>query len=90
VGESEDIRSRARRLYRAPFRYEMGYIYDAGGEMVSDGRVDKEDQPQQLIVQRVRGWGRIGYLADAEQLQDTVGALIAEALTRFWTEADRG
>lgn len=83
------VRQRALRLYRAPFRYEMGYIWDANGEMVADDRVDSDDKENHAssIAARVRGWGRIGYMPDADKLQDEVGALIAEALTKFWGEA---
>jgi hypothetical protein len=42
------------------------------------------DQPAQDAVLRIRGWGRIQYLPDAEKLQDAVGELIARAMTEFW------
>jgi hypothetical protein len=37
-------------------------------------------------VLRVRGWGRMSYLADPEALQDAAGDLVAEAMTKFWEE----
>lgn len=71
------LRSTAVELYKPPFRYEYGYIYDAAHRVVADS--DGQD-----AVLRVRGWGRIGYLPDAAALQDKVGELIAEALTKHW------
>lgn len=65
------------RLYRPPFRYERGYIFDANNEMVADSE-------GQDVALRIRGWGRIGYMANAEALQDRVGELIAQAITEFW------
>lgn len=73
------LRSTAVALYRPPFRYECGYIYDADRRVVADS--DGQD-----AVMRVRGWGRIGYLPDAGALQDKVGELIAESLTKHWTD----
>lgn len=64
-------------LYEAPFYFKRGYIFDAKHRMVAD------DAGQDAIA-RVRGWGRISYLPDAERLQDAVGALVAEALTAYW------
>lgn len=70
-------RDRALALYQAPFRYQAGYIWDANGKMVAD-------EAAQDCVTRIRGWGRIRYLPDAENLQDEVGALIAEILSNHW------
>ncbi len=64
-------------LYEAPFRYDHGYIWDAKNKMVADD--DGQD-----VALRVRGWGHIGYLPDAEALQDAVGHHIAQALTEYW------
>ena len=75
--DQDDIRTRAIKLYRPPFRYECGYIWDANNEMVAD---------ETAHALQVRGWGRISYLDQPEKLQDEVGALIAEALTKFWKE----
>lgn len=72
-----DLEKRALDLYRAPFKFYRGYIHDVNGEMVAD-----DDKPDP--IQRVRGWGRIGYMESPEQLQDAVGHLIAKALTEFW------
>jgi hypothetical protein len=66
-------------LYHPPFRYVHGYIYDAKDNMVADGVLKDTD-----AALRVRGWGRISYMQYPEQLQDTVGVLIAQAMTEFW------
>ena len=63
-------------LYRPPFSFRHGYIYDADNNMVSD--------QHESSVCRVRGWGRISYMENPEQLQDAVGEHIAKALTEYW------
>lgn len=75
-------RNAALALYRPPFRFLHGYIYDADGKMCAD-----EGEMPDHVAARVRGWGRIGYLPDAAALQDEVGQVIAEALTAFWLAA---
>ena len=67
----------AMKLYSPPFRYDRGYIWDAQNNMVADD--DAQD-----VALRIRGWGRISYMPDAEALQDKVGELIAQAMTEFW------
>lgn len=64
-------------LYKPPFRYHLGYIWDAEGEMVAD-------RPGENILLRIRGWGRISYLDNPELLQDTLGEIIASTLTDYW------
>jgi hypothetical protein len=76
-----DLRTRALKLYRPPFRFEHGYIFDAANEVVADSRVQ---------ILRVRGWGRISYLPEPERLQDAVGSMIAEALTSYWKSSTEG
>lgn len=86
--EASILRSRALALYMPPFRYEMGYIWDAAGNMVADDdgtHIIPSDPKETQGCVRIRGWGRIGYMQDASALQDKVGELIAEALTKFWT-----
>ena len=83
-------RAAALALYKPPFKFSMGYIYDGGSRMVADQDGFGEDSKVfESVAARVRGWGRIGYMPDAEQLQDEVGAVIAEALTEFWNRAAR-
>lgn len=77
IADAADLRERAFALYKGPFRYEQGYIWDANNEMVADDR-------KEVAVSRVRGWGRMKYLPDTNALQDAVGTLIAEALTDYW------
>jgi len=72
-----ELQQAALELYESPFKFECGYIYDAKNRMVADD--DGQD-----VVLRVRGWGRINSLENPEKLQDTVGELIAQALTEFW------
>lgn len=81
-------RAAALALYRPPFKFRMGYIHDAGGHMVADqDGFGEGSKVFDSIAARVRGWGRIGYLPDAEALQDEVGAVIADALTAYWAAA---
>jgi hypothetical protein len=79
VGLTEDqARQVALELYTGPFTFQHGYIYDAVGNMVADNE-------GQDVAARIRGWGRISYLGDdTETIQDMVGTLFAEALTKFW------
>ena len=78
------MRQECFKLYSPPFNYHRGYIWDSKGEMVCDdgGAVDS--------IARIRGWGRLQYIQDGEfepeELQDCVGELVAEALTKLWTE----
>jgi len=71
-------------LYKGPFVYNMGYIYDANGQMLADNA--GENIPG--IVQ-VRGWGYLtggaaSWKDGAEEIQDELGEMIAEALTQYW------
>ena len=63
-------------LYTEPFTFQHGYIFDAKGSMVAD--------EAGANIARVRGWGMIGGMVNAEELQDTVGEIIAKALTEYW------
>jgi hypothetical protein len=85
VAPSDDLKARALALYQGPFRYDKlgGYVWDARHEMVLDNRV----KHPAVEVARIRGWGRIGYMADPHALQDAVGELVAQALTEFWAKA---
>jgi hypothetical protein len=73
-----DEREFALSIYKPPFRFQHGYIFDAVNHMVVDDVLDG------VKAARVRGWGRISYMPDPEKLQDTVGAMIADALTEYW------
>lgn len=74
-----ELRARAIALYKPPFKFDHGYIWDADGRMVADNNLDEDGQ-----ILRVRGWGRISYLENAEALQDEVGEIIAIALSNYW------
>lgn len=83
-------RAAALALYKPPFKFRMGYIHDAGGHMVADqDGFGEGSKVFDSIAARVRGWGRIGYMPDAEALQDEVGAVLADALTAYWNSAAR-
>lgn len=84
------IEKAALALYKPPFTFDHGYIVDSRSLVVSDDGTPGE--LQKMIAGRVRGWGRIQRLKDfpPEKLQDTVGELIAAALTEFWTSRQRG
>jgi len=79
ISDAADLRERAFDLYRGPFRYEHGYIWDKDNEMVADDHVEGA-----VPALQVRGWGRLRYFADSAALHDAVGALMAEALTAYW------
>ena len=75
--DSNSMLGVAIKLYRPPFKFDRGYIFDADSRMVYDNNgMD--------TMGRVRGWGRIQYLPNPEELQDKVGEMIAEALNDFW------
>lgn len=76
VGE---LRARAIALYKPPFKFDFGYIWDADGQIVADQKLNEDGQ-----ILRVRGWGRISYLENPEALQDEVGEIIAIALSEYW------
>ncbi len=78
----DDIRDRARKLFRPPFRFVGGYIWDANNEMVADNRPDEPEDA--LMVLRQRGWGRMSYMDDPPGLYQAAGEAIAEALTKGW------
>ena len=78
------IQSAAIDLYKPPFKFECGYIFDSEHNMLADN--GGMDELMDGMAARIRGWGRIQYLKDfkPEELQDTVGELVAIALTEYW------
>ena len=74
-----ELRARAISLYKPPFKFDFGYIWDADGQMVADQKLNEDGK-----ILRVRGWGRISYLENPEALQDEVGEIIAIALSDYW------
>ncbi|MCP2005281.1 UNVERIFIED_ORG: hypothetical protein J2Y78_003821 [Buttiauxella agrestis ATCC 33320] len=75
----KELTVKALALYKPPFKFMYGYIHDGDGRVVADNNVGADNQ-----VLRVRGWGRISYMENAEALQDEVGEVIAFALTEYW------
>jgi hypothetical protein len=73
----DKLRTSALELFKPPFHYHCGYIFDTSGNMVSDNCGE-------TAATRLRGWGRIQYMGNPQELQDAVGELIAEALNSFW------
>lgn len=84
----KEIRKTVMDLYKSPFRYVRGYIYDSTGEVVADSGDIGEGKD--LIAARVRGWGRIGYMDNAEEIQDEMGVVMAEALTEYMAKLSGG
>jgi hypothetical protein len=74
------ITERALAIYKPPFYFLAGYIFDSDHQPVAD------DYESKFGALRVRGWGKIQYLENPEKLQDEVGNLIAIALTEFWNK----
>lgn len=85
----ESLRKRALALYKPPFKFQYGYIYDSEGNVVADNSSERDEEvtSEGNLLLRVRGWGRIGYMENPEQLQDTVGELIVEALNAYWEKS---
>ena len=77
--ESVKLKTTALALYTPPFRYNNGYIYDSQDNLVAD-----DDNVEGSVVDRIRGWGKISYLPQPAQLQDTLGEMVAQALTDYW------
>lgn len=77
---------RAIDLYRGPFSYDgRSYVWDADGHMVADDMRTNEDG---TVTCCVRGWGRIGYLDDADALFDAVRVHIDRAIAGLRTTGD--
>ena len=72
-------------VYTPPFKFQYGYIYDSQNLMVADnGEIVGEQSVKGAVAARVRGWGRIGYMPNAAQLQDEIGVMMADALNMFY------
>lgn len=77
VAKVSQIRQTAIDLYKPPFNFIRGYIFDADNQMIAD------DQGQDTVA-RVRGWGRIQKMPNASAVQDEVGQMIADALNAYY------
>lgn len=77
----EEALQQWRNLYKAPFRYHIGLIIDANGNMVAD-------EVSEGCAVRVRGWGRIssthGDTEMSENIQDAFGHKLAELITTWY------
>ena len=78
-----EIRKAALSLYKPPFKYVHGYIYDSGNQMVADDG-GSEHSVENAVISRIRGWGRISYMQDAEALQDEMGQIVVDALNAYY------
>lgn len=79
-------RKAAMAVYTPPFKYVHGFIYDADNHMVADDGCIGSSEPtvEKAIAARIRGWGRIGYMPNAAELQDEVGAMVSDALNAYY------
>lgn len=77
LGEPSDLRHDVLAMYAPPFKFHKGYLWDSKMHMVADAH-------DEMAIARVRGWGRISYMKNPAELQDAVGAVIAEALNDYW------
>ncbi len=79
-------------VYKPPFKFEYGYIFDADKKVVADNNIGQDGEVVRMdgnILLRVRGWGHIQKIVGEhkpEDIQDEIGRLIAEGLTKFWEE----
>ena len=56
---SKELTDAALKLYKPPFRFSHGFIWDADDRMVADC-------PAEDAALRIRGWGYIQYKPDPE------------------------
>ena len=78
-------RAAAKAIYTPPFTYQHGYIFDSQRHMVADnGPICDGSSVEGAVASRVRGWGRIGYMPNAAELQDEVGQMMADALNALY------
>lgn len=80
-------------VYTPPFKYDYGYIYDSTGKVVADNNITNDGEVSEgkfgKLLLRVRGWGHIQKIKSEykpEDIQDEIGRLIAEGLTKYWEE----
>lgn len=75
-------KQKALQLLKPPFKAEDGYIFDSAepnrNMVADDGEIELG------TIARLRGWGRLGYLDNGEQVQDAIGEVIAEALNQYF------
>ena len=87
-----ELKNIALQVYKPPFTYRSGYIWDAKHKMVADrtgGDHQCFDEGTGYAL-RIRGWGHIQYMETefpAGDIQDAIGELIAQAMTDYWRSA---
>jgi len=93
---NQKMLKRVLRLYTPPFVFDEmgGYIYDSEKNMVSDSYIKfscpaRDGEDIKCPIAQVRGWGRIQNKKDPEELQDTVGLVLAQALNDFWEKSQQ-
>jgi hypothetical protein len=74
-------REKAMEILKPPFKFECGYIFDSAPDqnMVAD-----DHDCETGTIARLRGWGRLGKLDDGDAIQDAIGQIIADALTKYF------
>lgn len=83
-------RKAAMAIYQPPFKARHGYVYDSQSHMVSDqGGHGKFNTVEGAIAAQVRGWGRIGYMPNAGELQDEVCEMLADALNAYYANVSK-
>lgn len=79
-------RKAAMAIYTPPFVFIHGYVYDSKNNMVADqGGFGDKDTVERAVALQIRGWGRIGYMPNAQELQNEVGAMCVDALNAYYT-----
>ena len=71
------VMAEAFKLCKPPFFFRAGYIFDDAGNMIAD-------KAGVGALVRLRGWGRLGGMKSAAEIQDAIGGHIAKAMTEYW------
>lgn len=85
---TDEMKAKVLSIFKPPFSFSIGNIYDCTGRIVADHYTD--DEPGALI--RMRGWGRLtgkgggmGLSSDeAYEIQCAAGQMFAEAFNAYW------
>lgn len=79
------LREDALALYTPPFKFLHGYVFDSSNHMVADqGGISRDNTVEGAVALQIRGWGRIGYMPNASQLQDEIGTIVVDALNAYY------
>ena len=82
------LRDTVKALFTPPFKFDETYIYDSKGEMVADSDCNQDVEMNNLGL-RLRGWGRLTHMDNAEALHDETGEQIVKALNLYWNDIDK-